>query len=844
MASSEGGLMNFINNFINNIKMRDKLIVMLIIPIVALLYLSIPKILNETTFSKEMKKVETLTGLTTRISTLVHELQKERAFTVMFLDSKGKRFIPELSEQRSNTDQKITDLRDFLKGFDINNYRVEFKNAMDNALNHLDNIKEKREAANEMAISAGGIIDYYANMNTSFLDVIAHISKLSINVEISTMTSAYVNFLLGKEKAGIERAVLTDTFSKNRFAAGMFSRFNSIVAAQDTYMNVFLFFATAEQRDFYKSKMQGTFVDEAARMRNIAFEKADKGGFGVDAAHWIKMVTGKINLLKEVEDRLSNDLTIKATQLRSKARSELIFLILITITSILVVITLAYFFIQGITRPLNNMVESSQKIASGNLTTNIKIHSKGEIGIMANFFKEMAGNLREMLKKIKGLSENVDTLVKRIEESASSVKRGSEEQAMAMRDISAPTEWIHEISKDIARGMEQLLRLSEDTSFSILEMAVSVDEIDRNVADLTSGIGDISTSIEEISRALKDVASGVESISQDADGTAASLIQIDASAMEIERHTRETAEMSNEMAREGDKGVKAVQLTHEGMKKVKESVNALAMVISELGKKSKEIGKILNVIDDLTADTNLLALNASILAAQAGEHGKGFSVVADAMRELSGRTAVSTREITAIISGTQGQIEKAVASAGEGLAKVMEGEKLSMETIGIFKGIMERFEAFQVMSLKIAKATQEQARGSKQVTQNLGAITSTIHHMVRATEEQSGSSTQIGMAVEQMNELVLLIKKATAEQAGNGKIIASNTEKVMKSVQEMDTVSSDQEKESQRIAAAVMETAAIADAGLKNAGEIEKVVEMLKKEVFTLREGLERFKMD
>src|SRR3990170_4017642 len=92
---------------------------------------------------------------------------------------------------------------------------------------------EIRGATNEMAISADGIIDYYANMNTSFLDVIAHISKLSVNVEISTMTSAYVNFLLGKEKAGIERAILTDTFSKDRFASGMFSRFNSLVAVQD-----------------------------------------------------------------------------------------------------------------------------------------------------------------------------------------------------------------------------------------------------------------------------------------------------------------------------------------------------------------------------------------------------------------------------------------------------------------------------------------------------------------------------------------------------------------------------------------------------------------------------------
>src|SRR3972149_10944160 len=140
----------------------------------------------------------------------------------------------------------------------------------------------------------------------------------------------------------------------------------------------------------------------------------------------------------------------------------------------------------------------------------------------------------------------------------------------------------------------------------------------------------------------QEMASGIDNISKGADETSTALVQIDASAKEIENHARQSVKLSNEVAKESERGVISVELTHVGMEKIKEAVSSIAMVIEELDKRSKEIGKIVKVIDDVAMETNLLALNATILASQAGEHGKGFSVVADEIRELSERTAVST----------------------------------------------------------------------------------------------------------------------------------------------------------------------------------------------------------
>ncbi|MBI3753325.1 MAG: MCP four helix bundle domain-containing protein [Deltaproteobacteria bacterium] len=570
-------------------------------------------------------------------------------------------------------------------------------------------------------------------------------------------------------------------------------------------------------------------------------QEAKALALGIQAERYKKMTSLADELVK-MEEREAKALI----DISREAFRKLIFITIVaSLITVLIYLTVSYYFMRkDFSTPLAKLSEHARHMAEGDISREIEVEARSEIGDYSKAMNEAVKGMKGIILKTKGLTVNVDTAAKRIGDGAASIKRGSEDQAIAMTDVSSSVEELHKIAQDIAQGMERLLKFSEEISSSILQMAASIEEIDENIADLAVTVGDTSSSIEEISGSLKEVADGIDNISKGADETASSLVEIDASAKEIESHARQSVELSNEVAKEGERGVKSVELTHAGMEKIKESVGSIAMVIEELGQRSKEIGKIVNVIDDVAMETNLLALNATILAAQAGEHGKGFSVVADEIRELSERTAASTREITGIVTGIQGQIERSVASVEEGMAKVFEGEKLSTETISVLKGIMDRFKALQSMSLEIAKATQEQASGSKQVTQNIEGITNTIHQMARATQEQSQGAGQIVKSVENMRELVSQIKKATAEQSEGSKVIASNTEKMMKSVQEITTVSSGQEGESQRISAAVVETTTSAASGMGNASMLEEMVGMLKNELDTLRQGMERFKLD
>jgi len=396
-------------SFLKNLKINTKLILILLFPVIGLLYFSLSGISEKAKLSGEMSSLQKLSALAVKISALVHETQKERGMTAGFLGSKGKQFATDLTAQRKETDNKIKNLETFLTAFEEENLGMMFKNTVNRALDNLKQLQGKRDAVRTLNIPLKEALAYYTNMNTSFLNVISDMSKISTNAELSTLISAYVNFLQGKERAGIERAVLSNVFAANKFAPRMFNRFSSLVTAQDVYRSVFLAVATSEQKDFFQNKMQNPAVEEVTRMRKIAFEKALEGNFGVDAAYWFKTQTNKINLLKEVEDKLSDDLKRISAQIKSKSQTALYFFIGITMVAFLSSIFLGLLVARSITRPLGKMTDAALKLASGNIEQSIEYKSGDEIGKLADSF-------RDMKESFTGLFDETNALIGAIQE--------------------------------------------------------------------------------------------------------------------------------------------------------------------------------------------------------------------------------------------------------------------------------------------------------------------------------------------------------------------------------------------------------------------------------------------
>ena len=391
-------------SFIDNLKLKNKLILMLIFPLAGLAYFSVNGTFEKYGEAREMGKLRVLTGLAVRISALVHELQKERGLTAGYMNSGGVRFSAETAAQRTETDREAEGLRESIGGVDIVGFGTKFTAAMDGALSALEMIQKRRGSADSLKVPEEEIFDYYSKMIGSFLDTIFAISALSTNSEESIMTFGYVNLLQAKERTAMERGFMNGVFTAGRFAPGEFNRFSSLVAEEGAYINVFLSVAPEGQRSFYRAKMRGRFVEESEKMKKAAFERANES-LGVDPAYWWEMMTGKIELLKEVEDRISHDIDGMAVKFRSAAQSEFIFYIALTAFMAAAAAVLSYIIARSIIRPLNEMAAASRKLSTGELNVSVEAGSNDEVGALANAFKEM-------LSYLKGMADTMDAIKK------------------------------------------------------------------------------------------------------------------------------------------------------------------------------------------------------------------------------------------------------------------------------------------------------------------------------------------------------------------------------------------------------------------------------------------------
>ncbi|MFN3395573.1 MAG: phosphate/phosphite/phosphonate ABC transporter substrate-binding protein, partial [Thermodesulfovibrionales bacterium] len=209
---------------------------------------------------------------------------------------------------------------------------------------------------------------------------------------------------------------------------------------------------------------------------------------------------------------------------------------------------------------------------------------------------------------------------------------------------------------------------------------------------------------------------------------------------------------------------------------IKSSVERTAELIRKLGGRSDEIGKILTVIDEVTDQTTLLALNAAILAAQAGEHGKGFSVVADEIKDLAERTAFSTQEISALIQSVQGEVKSAVEAMQEGLSSVDEGFRLAREAGDALSKILESSKRSSEMAMSIERSTTEQSKAARLVTEAMERVKNMTEQIAKATSEQSKGILLIMKATEKIRDVSLHLTKATEEQAISSKQISQAME--------------------------------------------------------------------
>jgi methyl-accepting chemotaxis protein len=347
----------------------------------------------------------------------------------------------------------------------------------------------------------------------------------------------------------------------------------------------------------------------------------------------------------------------------------------------------------------------------------------------------------------------------------------SEETARYIKEMTAS-------HREIATNVEMLAGSAEESSSSVLQMNATTEEVGENIGQLASSVRETVASIEEMAYSIKEVAKNVDALSLTAEETSSSMNEMDVSIDQVQSNANETARLSEEVAQDAERGAEAILKTIGEIYRIKESSQEAVSVISNLGSRIDAIGQILNVIDDVAEQTNLLALNAAIIAAQAGEHGKGFAVVADEIKDLAERAGASTKEIADLIKTIQAESKNAIQAVERGALNVDRGVEVSNEAERALKKILESSQKSTNMVRAIARATVEQAKGSKQVTDAIGRIAATVQQIAAATSQQARGSELIMKSGETMRTIALQVERSSQEQSRGSKQIKQSMESI------------------------------------------------------------------
>ncbi len=543
---------------------------------------------------------------------------------------------------------------------------------------------------------------------------------------------------------------------------------------------------------------------------------------------------------KEYRLLVAMDLSIEATAVNS-LRTASFFL---TIGAALVTLLVATLFSRFLVKPLREMVTNLREISQGeaDLTHRLEVTSEDELGQLAGNFNGFVERLREMVERVRNAASDIFSATERIRQTSQEVSSGTVRQAASLEDSFEAVQGIDESALDVANGISSLLDAVEISSSATLELGATIEEIVSQAERLFATIEEVTSSIAQMSVSSQQVSDNIDNLSSSTEVTASSITQMDASIKEVEETALQTNQLSEQASQDAEKGKAAVAETLAGIQAIQATVEEASRAIEDLGRQSREIGSILTVIDEVADQTRLLSLNASIIAAQAGEHGKGFAVVADEIRELAERTAVSTQEIGAIISRLQDGTSSAVKAMQAGSRRVNEEAERSK----VAEQALEKITASTLKSAHqvkgIVRATQEQARGSRQITEAVNQVSSMLQQIAQSVRQQSSGIRQLAKAAEAMRDIASQVKLSTGEQAKGTHQINANMERVRTMMQQIDKSSQEQSSRSRQMVEAISEIRKVAENNAARTAELDQVVERLATQATVLDKEIGSFR--
>ena len=536
-------------------------------------------------------------------------------------------------------------------------------------------------------------------------------------------------------------------------------------------------------------------------------------------------------------------IAVKEAALSRETNRLLLRTLLVGVVSFALAMGFVYYFTYRRFKPIQEMVKTAGRMAAGDLSAAVEVKGRSELDKIGSALNTMSLSLKEMLRKIRATSTGLGGAMHLVGGAARKMSHGAQAQQEASDQTATVVSQMVASIKSVAENAAEMSNAASNASSSAYEVASSNEEVARNTGALAASVEETASSIGEMIASIKQVSENTDAVAASAEQTSSSITQMSASVKEVEQRALESARLAEKVSEDASgRGMAAAAEAIKGMQNIKQTVEATAAVVNRLGNRSQEIGQILKVIDEVTDQTGLLALNAAILAAQAGERGKGFAVVAEEIKDLAERTASSTQEIAAVIASVREETAQSVQAIGRGLKAVETGVSLVQVTDDVLRQVADSSRRSADMARAIERTTAEQAKGVAQITDTSINIAGQIEQIARALQEQRSNSERIAQAAEQMRENTRQVKNATQEQTTGSRQIADAVESVTVQAARVAHATSEQNTGMQQIIEAISRIQMITQDTVDVSVEMEMAVEAIKEKAAALQLELDGFK--
>lgn len=488
-------------SWIYRISMRMKLFIALFPLLLALIWFAGSGMLSRIGTERQMDTIGQLTTLARSTGDVVHQLQRERGMSAGFIGARGQQFRDEILVQRKLTDDALVKLNQALARTDTNLIQGNIAATLKMFKDNIQSLDATRNAISALNIEASKSTQFYTQTISGLLSFVGGIGQLSASGPMVNELAAFYSLLNLKEQAGIERALLTNVFSVDRFSDGQFRMLSDVVGKQEAWLTATRRFSSEAQAAELDKALASAEVTRALELRTIALNKAQEGGFGVKPTDWFTAQTKRIEILRQVETQAADALLAHSAALAHNARVDWQSFLAISLIALLIAIAFAMIVVRSIQQQLTNTLKTINEM-DGDLTRRLDVPGSDELSALNRAYNQAIENIQHIVQEIKSGALILSNASSDITDGNQDLAQRTDEQAASIVETAASMEQISTAISQTAHNASEAERLTQSMANDVMDATRVSNEASQSMAAIRSSsdnIFQIMASIDEIS---------------------------------------------------------------------------------------------------------------------------------------------------------------------------------------------------------------------------------------------------------------------------------------------------------------------------------------------------------